>query len=71
MMIEVFKTNVDNPEEAERLIAELKELLPLTSINFDLEDCDKILRVEPDSEFLISSVSKHLHAAGYWCEILS
>ncbi len=45
-MIEVFTTNVDNTETANALISQLIETLPDHAFNFDLSDCDKILRAE-------------------------
>ncbi len=45
-MIEVFKTNVSNPQQADELIGLLHHILPGSTINFDLEDCDKILRID-------------------------
>ncbi len=45
-VVEVFKTNIKSPDTAQFIIEKLKELLPNAKINFDLEDCDCILRVE-------------------------
>lgn len=45
-MVEVFKTNVITKQQAEKIIKTLQILLPLAKINFDLEDCDNILRIE-------------------------
>ena len=45
-MVEVFKTNVQRISQANRLIALLRLHFPDFKINFDLMDCDKILRVE-------------------------
>lgn len=45
-MVEVFKTNVRQVKEAKLLTKKLAEHFPLYEINFDLSDCDKILRVE-------------------------
>ena len=45
-MVEIFRTNVENKIDAEIVIKYLKINLPHTIINFDLEDCDRILRVE-------------------------
>lgn len=44
--MEVFKTNVHEPDESKLLVQILLEWFPQSKINFDLEDCDKILRVE-------------------------
>ncbi len=45
-MVEVFKTNVENSEYAEQLLRKLLTHYPHCHINFDLQDCDRILRVE-------------------------
>ena len=45
-MIEVFKTNIQSQYEAKVILEELNFQFPDYAINFDLEDCDKILRVE-------------------------
>ena len=45
-MIEVFKTNVEEEHHAHILISSLMKLFPDSRINFDLDDCDRILRIE-------------------------
>jgi len=45
-MVEVFKTNVRNTREAKRVIQKLAEEFPKHKINFDLSDCDRILRIQ-------------------------
>lgn len=47
-MVEVFKTNVECPVEAAMLVKKLTRQLPACKINFDLSDCDNILRIEGD-----------------------
>lgn len=47
-MIYVFKTSVDNRSKFESASALLQELLPNTLWNFDLEDCDNILRIDSE-----------------------
>ncbi|WP_281232021.1 hypothetical protein [Flavobacterium gelatinilyticum] len=47
-MIYVFKTSVDNSSKLELASALLHELLPESLWNFDLEDCDNILRVDSE-----------------------
>lgn len=46
MMVEVFKTNVKSRAAAHQLIARLQRLFPDSRINFDLDDCDSVLRIE-------------------------
>ncbi|WP_029272255.1 hypothetical protein [Flavobacterium sp. KJJ] len=53
-MIFVFKTSVDTKSKLELAETVLQELLPDASWNFDLEDCDNILRI--DSEIEISEL---------------
>lgn len=46
MMVEVFKTNVQHADQARVLVDEIHATFPGYTANFDLEDCDKILRVK-------------------------
>lgn len=48
VMIYVFKTSVDSRSKFESASALLQELLPNTLWNFDLEDCDNILRIDSE-----------------------
>ena len=45
-MILVYKTNIDTKSRVRQSQRELNKLLPDSEWNFDLEDCDKILRVD-------------------------
>lgn len=68
-IVEVFKTNVREPAESQRLIGQLLAHLPGRRINFDLSDCDRILRVEGES-VCPETVARILHTAGFHCEVL-
>ena len=48
-MIEIFKTNVTGKRVAGRVLKALHLHLPAYSFNFDLEDCDRILRAQSES----------------------
>jgi hypothetical protein len=48
-MIEVFKTNVNNPCHASMLVYRIQQAFREYTVNFDLEDCDRILRVKSAS----------------------
>ena len=48
-MVEVFKTNVQKKTQSKKLLSVLSEAFPSFKINFDLSDCDKVLRVEGDN----------------------
>lgn len=68
-MVEVFKTNVRHKRQAKTLLAVLSKQFPLFRINFDLEDCDKILRVEGENvpqEKILKLVTEN----GYQCNVL-
>lgn len=47
-MIEVFKTNVKTPDHAEMLADHILRVFDYKA-NFDLQDCDNILRVQCDN----------------------
>ncbi|EDM38923.1 hypothetical protein PBAL39_22660 [Pedobacter sp. BAL39] len=66
-MIVIFKTNVANTTDLEMLKPQLDEHLIGSRWNFDLEDCDKILRVESAHE-ITESVIKLLQENGFFCE---
>ena len=57
-MIEVFKTNVQNEIQCKQKLKTLKKKFPALKINFDLQDCDKIVRVEGKN---ISGKRNHSH----------
>jgi hypothetical protein len=68
-MIEVFKTNVQETAEAKSLITLLLRHFPDTKINFDLDDCDKILRVE-GQRFRPDTVILLVRENGFRCAVL-
>lgn len=45
-MIEVFKTNVMHHDHALVLVREIHKIFRGYEANFDLEDCDRILRIK-------------------------
>jgi hypothetical protein len=51
-MVEVYSTDIKTEEMANRVLLHLLTKFPHYKINFDLEDCDKILRVESDTPSL-------------------
>jgi hypothetical protein len=50
MKVEVFKTNVSDPEKAKWLVAQIERNFTNCKVNFDLDDCDRILRVVCEGE---------------------
>jgi hypothetical protein len=70
-MIEIFKTNVETEREARLLKSFLSELFPTAKITFDLEDCDRILRIEMgDEPAELLKAAEILAKNGFFCEVL-
>ena len=69
-MIEVFKTNVSDKEQASTLLDLLTQQFPGNKINFDLHDCDKILRID-GSDYIVDDIMNLLNTQGFECEILT
>ena len=67
--VEVFKTNVLETSQAEELIETLLFHLPDCTINFDLDDCDKILRVK-GYKYSPGYIVQLLNERGFLCELL-
>lgn len=69
-MVEIFKTNISDTVQAGFVLRLLEERWPQYEANFDLEDCDRILRIE-------SAVVEHeqivalMRLQGYACEVLN
>ncbi len=45
-MVEIFRTNVKNKKLAGKVLKALHLHLPAFKFNFDLDDCDRILRAQ-------------------------
>ena len=69
-MVEVFITDVKQPEEAVRVLLVLTEQFPLTRINFDLEDCDRILKVEGNN-IVREKIIELIILNGHQCDVLN
>lgn len=68
-MVEIFKTNINDKTIATKIARDLHSHFPGGKINFDLDDCDKILRVENES-VIPHEVAKILKHKGFLCEVL-
>jgi hypothetical protein len=69
IMVEVFETNVRQKKQAKMILNVLSRQFPLFRINFDLDDCDKILRVEGEN-ISQEKITELIAENGYQCEIL-
>ena len=68
-MIEVFKTNVETASDANNIVRVLLQHFPGSRINFDLQDCDKILRVE-GKDFCTETIITFMKENGFHCSVL-
>jgi len=68
-MVEVFKTNVQKKTQSKMLLCILSETFPSFKINFDLSDCDKVLRVEGENMEALRIVML-VREYGFNCEVL-
>lgn len=64
--VEVFRTTVTTPAQAAGLIARLQRRYPAARITFDLDDCDKVLRMA-GPRVCPRAVGACLAQAGYVC----
>jgi hypothetical protein len=68
-MVEAFKTNVQRKTQSKMLLSILSEAFPSCKINFDLSDCDKVLRVEGD-DIEALNIMILVKESGFRCEVL-
>ena len=68
-MVEVFRTNVRRVAAAKEIVALLLRNFPDSKINFDLEDCDKVLRVE-GNDFQPGKIVMLVNENGFQCHVM-
>lgn len=69
VMVGVFKTNINHDKDAGNLRDILHYLVKPIRITFDLEDCDKIMRIEAEN-FDVFEVINTVNVCGFNCELL-
>jgi hypothetical protein len=69
-MIEVFKTNVSEGYQAEMLCIVLQNAFPEYEVNFDLQDCDKILRIKGKGMIDPKPVIELMESFSFHAEVL-
>ncbi|WP_139924911.1 hypothetical protein [Hymenobacter sp. DG01] len=70
-MVEVFKTNVRGRRHARRLLTRIHATFQTYRASFDLENCDRILRVENTRGSVHpSGLIQLLQEAGFQAEVL-
>ncbi|OSZ73778.1 hypothetical protein CAP36_17390 [Chitinophagaceae bacterium IBVUCB2] len=68
-MVEIFKTDVQKKSQSKMLNCILSEAFPSFKINFDLSDCDKVLRVEGEN-VTAQRIMILVKQQGFTCEVL-
>ncbi len=68
--IEVFKTDVLDKATAKTLIRSLKQLFPGSKVSFDLDDCDRVLRIESSAPIDVQQVACSLQTEGHHAAVL-
>ena len=68
-MIYVFKTSVRNKNQVKKLKPDINKILPNEKWNFDLDDRDRILRIDSD-ENIVLRITDLLGVHKFYCEEL-
>jgi hypothetical protein len=70
MKVSVFKTNIQYKKQVKQIAPVLNAANIINRWNIDLNDNDKILRIESDKE-LLKEIETLVQDAGYHCEALT
>jgi hypothetical protein len=70
LQVDVYKTDVNNLQAANYLASILETYSPTSNISFDMEDCDKILRIEGEHLLPAKLVIQLLAQEGFHCQEL-
>ncbi|MHA4845402.1 hypothetical protein ACX0G7_14615 [Flavitalea antarctica] len=69
-MVEVFKTTVSDSYYAKLLLTKIHARFPFYLANFDLTDCDRILRVQSPGVIDIQQILSIVRGFGYQATVL-
>jgi hypothetical protein len=69
-MVEVFKTNVTSNHQSRTLVDLIQGQFKDYKVNFDLDDCDRILRIESSQEIDPQPLIELLGEMGVMAEVL-
>jgi hypothetical protein len=69
-MIEIFKTNVRTKRDAKQVLETLNRLFSEVQANFDLQDRDRILRLQGIATSDLPVVKREMARLGFICDIL-
>jgi hypothetical protein len=70
VFIEVFKTDVRTQQEADLLVGHIQRIFTSYKANFDIDDCDHILRIQSNQYVHALPVIELLKDFGYHADVL-
>ncbi len=70
-MIEVFKTNINCADKAKQLVEQIHQNFGFYRANFDLNDCDRILRIASNRSIEVDNFIEWLENFDCNAEILN
>ena len=63
-LVEIFKTNINCPDEAKKIVEQIHATYTTYKANFDLDDCDKILRIVTNENIAVTNFIAWLKEQG-------
>lgn len=69
--IHVYKTNIENESEALNIKTLLSSNPKIQQCSIDLEDVDKVLRIEASKSLHSNEIIEKIISEGYFCEELA
>jgi hypothetical protein len=70
-MIEVFKTNITDECKATQVCEAIAHEFPEYAINFDLQDCDHVMRIQSREIVDCIAIVRLIQACGFEAKVLS
>ena len=68
-MIYVFKTSIKSKMQVKKLEPHINKIMPGAKWNFDLDDCDRILRID-SAENIVLKITGLLNVHKFYCKEL-
>lgn len=69
-MLGIFRTNIQTTKDKSDVIDAIVAQLPVTACSVDLEDCDKVLRIDSPVIFAPETIINLVANLGFDCQIL-
>jgi hypothetical protein len=70
-MIEIFRTNIIRQKDANKILDKIHSAFPGYVANFDMDDCDHILRIKSHETLICqTTIIKLIENFGFFSEVL-